>query len=266
MRTVGARVARRRLFARQVFPKGIEREYMRFGVDLVEATRALVRRELIPRLAGWVRSRQDAHRVDSPQAAASVIASLRARSTGADERLQTRIREFGRRTSNYQRSQLQKQIRSSLSVEVPLRDAGIGQKLADWTTENIALIKSLPAETFDRIERIVLSGINDGRRWEDIADDLEERFDVARSRAALIARDQVGKFYGAVNRARQTELGVKQYTWRTSLDERVRPEHQEREGETFSWAKPPKDGHPGQPINCRCTADPDLSAILDDLE
>jgi SPP1 gp7 family putative phage head morphogenesis protein len=69
-----------------------------------------------------------------------------------------------------------------------------------------------------------------------------------------------------VNRARQTELGVKQYTWRTSLDERVRPEHQEREGEVFSWAKPPKDGHPGQPINCRCTADPDLSAILDDLE
>jgi SPP1 gp7 family putative phage head morphogenesis protein len=248
-----------------VFPKGIEREYMRFARDLIESARALVRRELLPRLRGWT-GRTDALRQDSPQAAQSVIASLRARSTGADDRLQTRIREFGRRTSDYQRSQLQKQIRSSLSVEVPLRDATIGKRLTDWTTENVALIKSLPAETFDRIERIVLAGINDGRRWEEIADDLEERFDVARNRAALIARDQVGKFYGAVNRARQTELGVTHYFWRTSLDERVRPEHVAREGRRIAWGEPPEDGHPGQPINCRCTADPDLAPILDDLE
>lgn len=265
MRTVGERVVRRRRIAPQVYPKAIELSYARFGVDLVRLARDLTRRELVPRLAGWT-ARLDAWRTDSPSAARALIASLRQRSAGSEERLSERIREFGRRTERYQGSQLQKQIRSAMSVEVPLRDASIGPKLADWTTENVALIKSLPSETFDRIERIVLAGLNDGRRWESIAEDLEQRFDVSESRAALIARDQVGKFYGAVNRARQTELGVTRYRWRTSGDERVRPDHVEREGKLFSWDDAPEDGHPGQPISCRCTAEPDFSAILDDLD
>jgi len=265
MRTMGRRVRIRRYVAAQVFPKAIERSYARFGFDFLAEAQRAVREVLLPQLPRLALQRTDALRFDSPKAAKGIIDSLRRRSAGNDVLLEERIRDFGRRVSVYQGSQLQKQIRASLSVEVPLRDRTIGPKLADWTTENVALIKSLPSETFDRIERIVLGGINDGRRWEDMADEIEKRFDVARGRAQLIARDQVGKFYGAVNRARQTELGVTQYRWRTSLDERVRPDHREREGKLFSWDDPPEDGNPGQPINCRCTAEPDLSELLEGL-
>lgn len=265
MRSMGRSVRQRRYVAAQVFPKAIERSYTRFAFDYLAIAQRLVRTELVPQLARLVMQRNDALRFDSPRAAKGIIDSLRRRSAGNDVLLEERIRDFGRRTSVYQGSQLQKQIRAALSVEVPLRDSKIGQKLTDWTTENVALIKSLPSETFDRIERIVLAGVNDGRRWEDMADEIEKRFDVARSRAQLIARDQVGKFYGAVNRARQTELGVTSYRWRTSLDERVRPDHVAREGKLFTWDDPPEDGNPGQPINCRCTAEPDLTALLEDL-
>lgn len=264
MRTMGRRV-RQRPLVKQIYPMAIERAYARFAFDFIAMGRALYREQLRPLLASLALQRTDSVRFDSPKQAQAIIAGMKRRAAGNEVQLEERIRAFGRRTSVYQGSQLQKQIRAQLSVEVPLRDAGIGQKLTDWTTENVALIKSLPSETFDRIERIVLSGINDGRRWEDMADEIEKRFDVARGRAQLIARDQVGKFYGAVNRARQSELGITQYRWRTSLDERVRPEHAAREGKLFSWADPPDDGAPGQPINCRCTAEPDLGPLLDDL-
>jgi len=46
--------------------------------------------------------------------------------------------------------------------------------------------------------------------------------------------------------------------WRGILDARERPEHVAREGKEFSWKNPPDDGHPGEPINCRCTAEPVL--------
>lgn len=265
MRTIGRRVRLRRHVAPQVFPKSIERSYARFAFDFIAVASRLVREVLLPQLPRLSIQRADSVRFDSPGQAKTIVDSLRRRAAGNDVLLEERIRDFGRRTSEYQKSQIQKQIRSTLSVEVPIRDAGVGKKLTDWTTENVALIKSLPSETFDKIERIVLGGINDGRRWEEMADEIEKRFDVARSRAVLIARDQVGKFYGAVNRARQGELGITSYRWRTSLDERVRPEHAEREGKLFSWADPPEDGNPGQPINCRCTAEPDLTALLEDL-
>jgi uncharacterized protein with gpF-like domain len=40
-------------------------------------------------------------------------------------------------------------------------------------------------------------------------------------------------------------------------------------GEEFQWDDPPAeddtDGHPGDPINCRCWAEPNLAAVLDEL-
>ncbi|MFH4293788.1 minor capsid protein, partial [Acinetobacter baumannii] len=75
-------------------------------------------------------------------------------------------------------------------------------------------------------------------------------------RARLIASDQMGKINGQINQARQLSMGVETYTWQTAKDERVRPDHQYKQGKTFRWDSPPDGGHPGQPIRCRCTALP----------
>jgi SPP1 gp7 family putative phage head morphogenesis protein len=94
---------------------------------------------------------------------------------------------------------------------------------------------------------------------------LVEEFGFARSRAKLIARDQTSKFNGSLNRIRQQQAGITEYRWSTSHDERVRgnpdgkypnarPSHWAREDKVFAWDKPPSDGHPGEPINCRCVA------------
>lgn len=88
--------------------------------------------------------------------------------------------------------------------------------------------------------------------------------------ANRIARDQTSKINMAINQARQQEVGIEEYIWRTARDRRVvgRPggayptgnqvhgNHYKREGQIFRWDKPPFDGHPGYAINCRCIAEP----------
>jgi len=269
---MGARAPRtRRRVAKQVPPKAIERSYLTAILQVLELAKSAIRREIVTQLPRLVAESKldELEHADTPAEARRRFQGLRVsfdQGIVADSRLEQMIRDFGQRTAQYQGSQLQAQIRGAMGIEVPLLDPQLGPRLRNWTAENVGLIKSIPGQLLDQVERTVVAGVNNGTRWETLAEDIEARFDVTASRAALIARDQVGKFYGAVQKARQTNLGITSYTWRTSNDERVRPEHAEREGEVFEWSDPPEDGHPGQPINCRCTAEPNLSELLDSLE
>ncbi len=74
------------------------------------------------------------------------------------------------------------------------------------------------------------------------ADELEDGFGIATRHARLIARDQIGKLNGQVTAARHQELGVKSFIWRTAGDDRVRPEHEELEGESFTYDDPASEG------------------------
>ena len=77
-----------------------------------------------------------------------------------------------------------------------------------------------------------------------------------------IARDQVNKSIGDLNRIRQGQIGVTHYEWSTAGDNRVRETHRNNDGATFSWNDPPlSTGHPGHDYQCRCVA----LAVLDDL-
>ena len=54
-----------------------------------------------------------------------------------------------------------------------------------------------------------------------------------------ITRDQTNKMTGQLNQIRQGQLGIKEFIWQTVKDERVRDEHVERDGVTYSWSSPP---------------------------
>lgn len=71
--------------------------------------------------------------------------------------------------------------------------------------------------------------------------------------AALVARDQVSKLNGGLNRARQTAAGVTHFVWETRKDSRVREAHRALQGKVFAWDEgAPGVGIPGEPIQCRC--------------
>lgn len=136
------------------------------------------------------------------------------------------------------------------------REKWLTQAMRVATRENVDLIKSIPDQQLKHVERIVSNGIVNGSRVEALADELYQRFDVSDSRAMLIARDQVGKWHGSLQRLRQVDAGVHSYEWSASGDERVRAKHRERDGKVFRWDSPPDDGHPGIPVQCRCVAIP----------
>ena len=81
-------------------------------------------------------------------------------------------------------------------------------------------------------------------------------------RADLIGRNESETVNAELTQVYQKAAGIDRYTWRTQLDDAVREDHMDREGAVFSWDSGPSDGHPGEPVNCRCVAEPVIPAGL----
>lgn len=143
-----------------------------------------------------------------------------------------------------------------LGVNV-FRDESFLGPLADaWVKENTSLIKTLPTRLHPELEGIIRRGVKNGLSVRDIKDQLKARYAVSDYRAKLIAQDQTLKLNSDLTMYRLQSVGVKEYTWRTVHDSRVRPDHVERDGHVYSWDKPPSGGlHPGQEVRCRCRAE-----------
>ncbi len=187
------------------------------------------------------------------------------------ERLQKIGERIGEATSTHQRAQLLRQVKSLIGLDLgAIADRKIAPRIKQFAADNVALIKSVPSTYFADVERVVLTGMRDGTRHEEVAAELEERLGVATSKAKLIARDQVLSFQADLNEARQRELGVDSYVWSTAGDTRVREAHAERDGQVFQWDNPPGDesdpgdgANPGDGILCRCYADPVLDNLVE---
>lgn len=209
--------------------------------------------------------------------AQSLIDRARAsmREAVSPSKVESVAREFAQKTQTYQRKQLGKQVHAAFGVDKPFRDRHLSDLMDQFVAHNVSLIRSVPEDVHDDVERLVLHAVSGGRLSGDLADEIDERFDVGESHARLIARDQIGKLYGQINHARQRELGVERFIWRTMGDDRVRDEHadfeEESQDEPYSYDDPPvdEDGEPvlpGEPVQCRCYAEPVFEDVLDDDE
>lgn len=137
------------------------------------------------------------------------------------------------------------------TLQLRFMDHAEARMLEFWGAEPPRLRQEVQAAIRDGLER--------GQSLDQIGKRIKDRAGVSRSRAALIARNEVSTAAGFAMRESQKEAGVTEYIWRSASDSRVRPTHQARNGKRFSWDAPPADGHPGEPINCRCVA----LAVLD---
>ena len=147
-------------------------------------------------------------------------------------------------------------------VDVGPAIRGVGEDaLRQAIEDSISLIKTIP----DRFHAQMTDALLAGERETPL--DLRARSDIFSSTGRSsgynlrrITRDQSNKLTGKLNEMRQTEVGVRRYSWETSADDRVRPTHASKDRRIFSWNAPPPDtGHPGNDIQCRCVAIPDIS-------
>ncbi len=291
-RRLAAPVRPRRAIPRQLEPTGIQLDYLAALKPMLAAMREAVERRLVERLPGIVASagmvrdadtgeeahsaRSDAdsarHDADSDSDYGGSVAEAleQASDDVAKEVPRSKVTEtaqaIARRISTFGRAELAKQFRAGLGIDVMMLEPWLPRKIAGFTAENVSLIKSIPDQFFAQVEREVISGIRAGQRHTRLAETVRERFSVSESRARLIARDQTNKFNGELNRARQEDLGVEHFIWRTAGDNRVREAHEALNGKRFSWAKGANGEFPGGPVQCRCTAEPDLAGLIERLE
>jgi SPP1 gp7 family putative phage head morphogenesis protein len=159
------------------------------------------------------------------------------------------------------------------NIEIRGIQPGIAPAIDAFQRNNAALITRMNENTRDQVREKIDAAWTSGKRVEEIRDEIQERIDVSKSRAELIARDQVLKLNGQITRTRQQSAGVRFYIWTTAGDERVRGspqapkskrDHYHLDGTTQSWDAPPvvaEDGttaHPGEDYQCRCIAFPVL--------
>lgn len=176
-----------------------------------------------------------------------------------DNIMQGKITGFFGMVDNYNRGEFE-QVLKSMQINAFGAERWYNEYSRQWIDENLALIKSIREDTLRRIQselrEAVSSTLERGVQTKLLANRIRDLSGVTEKRARLIARDQVGKLNGRLTEYRQRGAGIKEYRWSTSNDSRVREAHAEREGQIFKWDKAPYDGHPGQPINCRCVALP----------
>lgn len=244
-------------------PAAIEREYVKYLRGIARDVNGAIEVSIIPVLAEL---RQDDWR-DTPEttgwyerlrlAIADTAAAI------ALPALAERVGAFARQVSGFNADQFHAILRAAYGVDVFQTEPWLADVLRQFEAENIRLIRSIPQQALDRLQGKVIQAVRVGTPTALVKTMIRDEYAVTTRRAELIARDQVGKLNGQLTGARQQSIGVTSYKWRGSLDERERDEHVAREGKVIPWNEPPSDGHPGEPIQCRCWAEPVLPLLQD---
>lgn len=182
----------------------------------------------------------------------------------SEQRARAVSEDMTRRTNEAHRRRFYGAVESVVGIDLAgiVDESNLRDVLALKTHENVGLIRTIPSDYFERIETLLIERVVQGRTpARSLIEELRELGAQTDRRARFIARDQTAKLNAAMNRERNQALGITEYIWRTSKDERVRESHAKRNGKTFRWDDPPAGGpadggHPGEAINCRCTAEP----------
>lgn len=148
--------------------------------------------------------------------------------------------------------------------------------IEDQVYQNSLLIRTLPADTADKVTKDIFDLGIQGMRASQIAKEITKYTDQhAKASARLIARTEVSKTMSAVTEARSKNLGIDWYVWRTAEDgDRVRPSHRNMNGVLVNFSDPPSpealiglpsvgNYHAGNIWNCRCYEEPLLE--VDDV-
>jgi SPP1 gp7 family putative phage head morphogenesis protein len=129
--------------------------------------------------------------------------------------------------------------------------------------EQVILVKSLPLEAAQRVQRLS-HGVESAQDYKDMMEDVYSSGRIITNRAKMIARTETARTSSVLTQVRAEHIGSDGYIWHTQRDEKVRPDHRRLEGSVHRWDRPPDAGaglryHPGMGPNCRCFPEPILN-------
>lgn len=242
------------------YPLSDERSYQKQLTSLVNQMHNAVK-ENMSSIDGYIkqyRLDEDDINIQLDLLIATLIRTYRLKVS--QEFVKSKIEQMFSTVNNYNKAEFDRTMKNALGVNVFQAEPYLNDLKNLWIKENVSLITSTEDQYFSKIETTISNAVTNGTLTKDVTQQIQDLTGVSQRRAQLIARDQVGKLNGQLSKQRQTSLGITEYIWSSSKDKRVRPWHASRDGERFRWNNPPSDGHPGQPISCRCVAIPVIDA------
>src|ERR1035437_141266 len=163
-------------------------------LGLVRHCKALVAAALADVQVHWPRPTGDGFAIDgAPDVTASIHAAAR-KLGGLDEWAKRMVGIAVELNRNSVDTRLARVIHEAIGVDVSkLLDANgpLLQSMRTATNANIALIKTIPPQYFDRVLETVSSGWTQGLRWESLVEQIQRDGDITESRAKLIDRKSV---------------------------------------------------------------------------
>lgn len=163
-------------------------------------------------------------------------------------------------TDAFTRREVERQLKAAAGRDILAPAQRGGELVSEFVQDNVRLITKMRQSTRDEIEEYIRRGWRAGLDTDAIAKTIRNRFKhIKKTRAHLIAADQIGKLNGELTRARLLGAGVQRGRWRTRRDRRVRHAHRMLEGRSFDLrVGVPVERFPGWPVRCRCWTEPVL--------
>lgn len=246
-----------------LFPTNQEKKFDKTLYNLVFELKNLIKEYLIPEIPSMieeVNSKTPNDRQDSfLDRLNNLIIFIRKRIQNSVDETIFEADKIGLEISRFNKQQSDKLNNTIFGFDLFVDEPWLKDQLQLFSDQNEKLIRGIPDQELERISGDVERGLQQGRRFTDIAKDIQKSYGISHRKAKTIARNQTTQLNASLTRYRQQEVGIEKYQWQTSGDERVRPTHRANDGKIFSWDKPPAiTGHPGNDINCRCVALPVL--------
>jgi SPP1 gp7 family putative phage head morphogenesis protein len=289
-----------RIKGRWLYPYAVERKYAGKIKSILIQTVEPITNYILENIERWqsefnfiMRDHFDVYPDDLQIRIEDIEKEIQKIYTEQGQEVRTMITDIGFDVSEQNLTQWGKFTKELIGVEFVPTESWETEVIKAWSNDNFTLIKSLSQEHIKTANTIVSNSLSRGETVNVIKRKIRNLSKtITGSRARLIARDQVGKLNGQYTQKRMTEAGIEMYSWLTAGDERVRgrpggkfpnaiPSHWAMDGVICRWDDPTKfmeNGkwrkrtakmpkvHPGQEIQCRCTAVPYMDDIIEEVD
>ena len=136
---------------------------------------------------------------------------------------------FYKRLNSYNANKMQSAFNA---LGIDLKEVLKREKLEDFTNiaikNQVDLITSIPNEYFNKVEKIVLNGMQSGQDYETLAKKISEATGVSKKRAKFIARDQTATINSQLSIKRASAAGVTRGEWVKTKFSKTSNTHQEK--------------------------------------
>lgn len=263
---------------RPVYPISAERECMRGSMaytEMVIRTTQPVINHIMKGYEDPDTYRQDASGdfMTSMRGMRLAAAERLSKKTGALAALEKQYSKSGHLAKNFSIRDWNDQVRDALGFEVNTQyyADSMENMVQQWIHENVSKIQSIPTEYLNDVESIIRWGYETRQPKVNIYRRLEKLIGLTRSKAKMIAVDQMGTLNSQMTRYEHESAGVGKYKWITKRDSRVRDCHRALHGTVHKWSEPVPEWymtksrgmvytgryiHPGTAYGCRCVASP----------